>query len=141
MAILLPTKLHTEEKTVHATEQRSPAIEALRGIFIRKYRESLRHIYIDKTGVSTKMPRSHGRSKRGDRLDMALPHGHRLNFTCLAAITDEKKLSSWTFKGAMNTDLFVKWIVDGLSKKQKPGDVLVMDNLSVRNTKRVRGCS
>ena len=127
-----------KKKTGHAAEQRSPAIDQQRGNFIRKCSESLRRIYIDETGVSTKMTRSHGRSKRGERLDMAFPHGRRLNFTCVAAITDEKILSSWTFKGAMNTDLFVKWIVDDLSKKLKPGDVLVMDNLSVHKTKRVR---
>ena len=69
---------------------------------------------------------------------MTLPHGHRLNFTCVAAITDEKMLSSWTFKGAMNTDLFVKWIVDDLPKKLKPGDVLLTDNLSAHKTKRFR---
>ncbi len=127
-----------KKKTGHAAEQRSPAIDQQRGNFIRKCSESVRRIYIDETGVSTKMTRSHGRCKRGERLDMAFPHGHRLNFTCVAAITDEKILSSWTFKGAMNTDLFVKWIVDDLSKKLKPGDVLVMDNLSVHKTKRVR---
>ena len=62
-----------KKKTGHAAEQRSPAIEELRGIFIRKFRESVRNIYNDETGVSTKMTRSHGRSKRGERLDMAFP--------------------------------------------------------------------
>ena len=127
-----------KKKTGHASEQSSPKIEQQRGNFIRKYNESLRYIFVDETGVSTKFTRSHGRCKRGERLDMALPHGHRLNFTCVAAITDKKILSSWTFKGAMNTGLFVKWIVDDLAKKLKPGDILVMDNLSVHKTKSVR---
>ena len=127
-----------KKKTGHASEQRSPKIVCQRGNFVRKFNESLRYIYIDETGVSTRMTRTHGRCKSDERLDMALPHGHRLNFTCVAAITDKKMLSSWTFKGAMTTDLFVQWIVDDLAMKLKPGDTLVMDNLSVHKTKSVQ---
>ncbi len=38
----------------------------------------------------------------------------------------------------MNTDLFVQWVVDALSKKLKPGDELVMYYLSAHKTIRVR---
>ena len=44
-----------KKKTGYAAEQRSPTIERLRGYFIRKCSESLRYIFIDETGVSTKM--------------------------------------------------------------------------------------
>ena len=84
------------------------------------------------------MTRSHGRCESGERLKMAFPHGHRSNLTCVAAITDEEMLSRWIFKGAMNTALFVKWITEDLAAKLMPGDTIVMDNLSVHKTKRVK---
>ncbi len=81
-----------KKKTEHVAKQRRPTIEQQRGNFIRKYNESLRYIFLYETGVTTKMTWSYGRCKRGERLDMALPHGHRLNLTSVAAITDEKML-------------------------------------------------
>ena len=134
-------KRHTitiKKKTGHAAEQTNPKIEKQRGNFIREYPESHRVIFIDETGVSTNMTRSHGRCTSGERLKMAFPHGHRLNLTCVAAITDEEMLSRWIFKGAMNTALFVKWITEDLVAKLRPGDTIVMDNLSVHKTKRVK---
>lgn len=127
-----------KKKTGHAAEQTNPKIEKQRGNFIEEYDESHRVIFIDETGVSTNMTRSHGRCKSGERLKMAYPHGHRLNLTCVAAITDEEMLSRWIFKGAMNTSLFVKWITEELAGKLRPGDTIVMDNLSVHKTKRVK---
>ena len=33
-------------------------------------------IFVDETGASTKMARRYGRAPRGERLRMAVPHGH-----------------------------------------------------------------
>ncbi len=84
------------------------------------------------------MTRSHGRCKVGERLEMPVPHGHRVNLSCVAAISNDKIVSSWTFKGAMNTKKFVLWIKYGLAEHLRPGDTLIMDNLSVHKTKAVR---
>ena len=124
-------------KTGHAAEQSNPKIERQRGNFYTSYDESVRVISIDETGVSTNMTRSKGRCNRNKRLEMALPHGHRLNLTCVAAISDEEMISRWIFTLPMNTKRFVKWIREDLAKKLKNGDVLMMDNLSVHKTKAV----
>lgn len=125
-------------KAGHAAEQSSPKIERQRGNFYRRYDESVRVISIDETGVSTNMTRSKGRCKRDKRLEMALPHGHRLNVTCVAAVSEDEIMSRWAFAGPMNTKRFVKWIREDLAKKLKKGDILLMDNLSVHKTKAVQ---
>ena len=34
--------------------------------------------FIDETGATTRMARRHGRAQRGERLVMAVPHGHKV---------------------------------------------------------------
>lgn len=41
-----------------------------------------RLVFIDETWATTNMMRSHGRSRRGERLRMGYPHGHRKTTTC-----------------------------------------------------------
>ena len=127
-----------KKKTGHAAEQSNPQIAERRAKFFKKIPESGRVIYIDETGVSTSLTRKYGRCKSNERLDMSLPHGHRVNLTCVAAITDEEILSNRIIKGPMNTTRFIEWINRDLGEKLKPGDIVIMDNLSVHKTKAVR---
>ena len=45
-----------------------------------------RLVFVDETGANTAMTRTHGRCPKGQRLVMAVPHGHWKTTTFVAAL-------------------------------------------------------
>ena len=45
-----------------------------------------RLVFIDETWTATNMARTHGRCRRGERLRMGFPHGHRKTTTLIAGL-------------------------------------------------------
>ena len=76
------------------------------------------------------MTRTHGRSPRGQRLVMDVPHGHWKTTTFVAALRAEGLTAPTVVDGAMTGDVFVAYVRQQLVPTLKPGDVVVMDNLS-----------
>jgi transposase len=77
------------------------------------------------------MTRSHGRAPRGQRLVAALPRNHGANLTCLAALTATGVGPSLVFEGALNSVVFGHWVADHLVPTLRPGQIVILDNLSV----------
>ena len=60
-----------------------------------------RLVFIDETGVSTKMARLHGRSMRGERCRAPVPHGHWKTTTFVGALRLSGITAPMTLDGAM----------------------------------------
>ncbi len=84
------------------------------------------------------MARPYGRSPRGRRLVGAVPHGHRKTTTLVAALSSVGMIAPMVIDGAMTGDLFIADVEQVLIPALKPGDVVVMDNLSSHERQRVR---
>lgn len=84
------------------------------------------------------MTRSHGRAPRGHRLVAAVPRNHGRNVTCLAALTATGVGPSLAFEGALNGPVFVQWVREQLVPTLRPGQVVILDNLSVHKTPAAR---
>ena len=56
-------------------------------------------IFVDETGASTKMARQYGRAPRGERLRMALPHGHWATTTLSAGCGSRASQRRWPLMG------------------------------------------
>ena len=95
-------------------------------------------VFLDETGANTKMTRRYGRAPRGQRLIDAVPHGHGKTTTFVAALRWEGMTAPWVIDGAMNGDLFVAYVSKVLVPTLRPGDVVVMDNLSSHKRAEVR---
>lgn len=87
-------------------------------------------VFIDETGANTKMTRRYGRGPRGQRVVDAVPHGHWKTTTFVAALRSEGLVAPMVIDGAMNGDLFVAYAQQVLVPTLRPGDIVVMDNLS-----------
>jgi transposase len=79
---------HTrKKKTDHAQEQDRPDVLSAREAWFEDQLdldpETL--IFVDETGASTKMARRYGRAPLGERLRMAVPHGHWMTTTPASA--------------------------------------------------------
>ena len=93
---------------------------------------------IDETWAKTNMARSHGRCRRGERLRMAVPHGHWKTTTFVAGLTRQGIVAPFVIGGPINRDAFETYVARVLVPKLRPGDIVVMDNLSSHKGPRVR---
>lgn len=95
-------------------------------------------MFIDETWASTKMARTHGRALRGERLRSPIPHGHWKTTTFVGALTLRGFIAPWVLDGAINRTAFETYVARVLVPELKPGDIVVMDNLSSHKGPRVR---
>jgi transposase len=89
-----------------------------------------RLVFIDETWAKTNMTRPRGRSLRGTRLVAAVPNGHWKTTTFLAALRTSGLTAPLVVDGAINGDIFLAYVRQQLVPTLRPGDVVVMDNLS-----------
>ena len=89
-----------------------------------------RLIFLDETAAKTNMTRTHGYSPKGERLAAAAPHGHWNTTTVIGALRSEGFIAPLVIDGALTGELFVAYVEQVLAPELRPGDVVVMDNLS-----------
>lgn len=95
-------------------------------------------VFIDETWATTDMARRHGRCRRGVRLRVGVPHGHRKTTTFVGTLTLRGFIAPWVLHGTVNGTAFETYVAWVLVPELKPGDVVVMDNLSSHKGPRVR---
>ena len=124
------------KKTAHASEQERSDVQVARSVWLRrqawlkKHPEKLQNlIFIDETGLNTKMARLRGRSTKGKRLVSSIPHGHWKTLTCIAALRHDGMTAPWVIDGPMDGAAFITYITTQLAPTLKRGDVVIMDNL------------
>jgi transposase len=78
------------------------------------------------------MDRAHGRSASGERVDGPVPHGHRKMTAVTAAVRLDGVPPSacLAFDGATDSAAFEGYVRACLVPASRPGDIVVMDNLS-----------
>jgi transposase len=86
------------------------------------------------------MDRTHGRAPSGVRVDGPVPHGHWKVVTLTAAVRlgGVPEPACLCFDGATNTACFEAYVGRCLVPALRPGDVVVMDNLSCHKAAGVR---
>ena len=84
------------------------------------------------------MTRSHGRCRRGERLRMGYPHGHRKTTTLVAGLRMTGMVAPMVLDGPINGDWFEAYVGQVLVPDLRPGDVVIMDNLSSHKRDSVR---
>lgn len=123
-----------------ASEQDRPDVAAARA-WRRVLQAGLdpnRLVFIDETWAKTNMIRPRGRSLQGTRLAAKTPHGHWKTTTFVAALRAEGLAAPLVVDGAINGELFLAYVRQTLAPTLRPGDVVVMDNLSSHKRSGVR---
>jgi transposase len=121
-----------EKKVLRAAEQDRPDVAAQR----QEWQEVMlpvpleRFVFLDETWLTTNMTRLYGRAAQGQRLVDAVPHGHWKTTTFLAALRWTGLTAPMVIDGAINGDLFCAYVEKVLVPQLRPGDIVVLDNLS-----------
>lgn len=133
-------ELPAQKKSLHAAERDSEANQKRRVEFLEKIRSvpPERLIYLDESGVTTQMTRLYARSRDGARIHEAAPQGHWKILTILGAISTRGMIATMTIEEATDADIFLAYLDHCLCPELRPGDVVVMDNLSSHKVKQVR---
>ncbi len=97
-----------------------------------------RLVFVDETGTHTRMTPLYARAPRGERAYGHVPRNHTRNTTLIAALTLEGLDAPMVLEGAMDRAAFVAWLTHFLLPTLAPGQVVVMDNLSVHKGGQVR---
>ncbi|WP_013628286.1 IS630 family transposase [Rubinisphaera brasiliensis] len=115
-----------------ASEQHRPVVARRRATW--KIRQPglnpERLVFFDETWAKTNMTRPRGRVFNGKRLIAHTPHGHWKTTTFLAGLRTTGLVAPLVVDGAINGDMFVAYVKQQLTKALRPGDIVILDNLS-----------
>ena len=76
------------------------------------------------------MTRLRGRAPRGRRLLAKAPHGHWRTTTMISSVRLDGSTACMTIEGATDTAVFQAYVREILCPSLRPGDIVIMDNLS-----------
>ena len=140
MALLPPPRRDAQKKTARAEEQDRPDVLSRRqaGFDGQLYLDPDRLVFIDETWASTNMARTHGRAPRGHRLRAPVPFGHWKTTTFVGGLRRSGLVAPMVLDGPISRDAFEAYVEQVLVPDLRPGDIVIMDNLSSHKGPRVR---
>ena len=119
---------------MHAKEQTRPDVASSREIWraFQPFLEPDRMVFLDETCLKTDMTTRYGRAPRSQRCVDHAPGRRWSTTTLLTAIRSEGLIeaATMTCPGAINGELFEASVEQFLAPALRPGDIVVMDNLS-----------
>lgn len=88
--------------------------------------------------MKTNLTRTHGRCPRGQRLIAKVPCGHWKTLTFVAALRCDGIVAPCVLRQPVNAVSFLAWVTQFLVPTLRPGDVVIMDNLSSHKRQAIR---
>jgi transposase len=85
---------------------------------------------LDESGARTNLTRLRGRAQRGERVKASCPAGHWQTLTMISSIRLDGSTACMALEGATDTEAFRAYVREVLAPALRPGDIVVMDNLS-----------
>jgi transposase len=95
-----------------------------------------RYVFVDECGMQTNRTPRHARAPRGQRAYGHVPRNHHKNTTLIAALTGQGMGECMALEGATDAEAFVAYLTHFLVPSLRPGQVVVLDNLSVHKDAR-----
>lgn len=95
-------------------------------------------VFVDESGTHTGMTPRYGRAPRGQRVVGSAPRNRGPNVTLLAALTPGGIGPALVVEGAADRLAFMAYLREALIPKLRPGQTVVLDNLSVHKGEEIR---
>ena len=97
-----------------------------------------RLIFLDECGSHIALTPLYGRAPRGQRAFGLVPRNRGKNTTLIAGLSLAGIQAPLILEGAVDTDVFERYVEHLLAPTLSPGSVVVLDNLSVHTSLRAR---
>jgi transposase len=110
-------------------------------------RDPAQFVFVDESGTHTSLTRLYGWAPHDERATGSVPRNHGKNITLVAALAPDGLQTPWMIEGAMDTETFEWYITEQLAPTLRPGQIVVLDNLSAHKAASIReaieacGCS
>jgi transposase len=95
-------------------------------------------VFLDESGVRTDLIRRYGRGRRGVRVMDTAPDGRWQTTTFLAGLRVDGLIAPAVFDGPIDTASFTAWVEQQLVPALRPGDLVILDNLSCHRSPAVQ---
>ena len=120
------------KKSLFASEQDRPKVTRRRLQWQQRQTkvDPKRLVFIDETWAKTNMTPIRGRCVVGQRLVAKVPHSHRKTLTFVAALRCDGIYAPCLLDRPINAVSFCLYVEQFLVPTLRPGDVVIMDNLS-----------
>jgi transposase len=117
---------------LHASEQEREDVQAARRAWseAQGVMDIEKLVFIDETWTSTSMTRRYGRAPRGQRCIASAPHGRWQSTTFVAGLRHQQLTAPMVADGPMDGELFLAYVRQFLCPTLRPGDIVILDNLS-----------
>src|SRR3712207_2912834 len=129
--------MEQKKRSVGAAE-RDEWLRAAWRVTLAQHIDPERLVFVDEMGTHTSLSPIYAYSPRGQRAYCSVPRNRGPNTTLLSCMSVEGMGSSLTVEGATNRDVFEAYVERVLSPELRPGQVMVMDNLTTHKGERVR---
>jgi transposase len=100
--------------------------------------DAQRLVFVDEMGTNTSLGLIYAYSLRGYRAYAKVPRNRAPNTTLLSSMSLEGMGPSLAVEGSINRDVFEVCVERVLAATLRPGQIVVMDNLSTHKGKRVK---
>jgi transposase len=102
--------------------------------------EPQRLVFLDESGIDTRLARIHARAAKGQRALGKVPCGHWERLTVIGALTLDGVAASMSIAAATTGAVFLAFVEQVLlpALRQRPDAIVVMDNLGAHKAERVR---
>lgn len=97
-----------------------------------------RLLFLDECGINTTMHRRFGRAPRGERAVGVVPRNWKHNTSVVGALSLQGVQAVMTLPGALDTAAFEVFVQNILVPTLVPGQILILDNLSVHKSHTVQ---
>jgi transposase len=125
-------KITRKKKSLRAREQLDPEAIARR----REWGERTagidpdRFVFLDESNAKTTMTRAYGRAPRGERVVDHVPAGKYHSTTMMGAVRRDGTVAAMVYQGGTDVAAMEAFAGGDLRGMVRPGDIVVMDNLS-----------
>jgi transposase len=137
--------MEPKKRSVGAAE-RDEFLRAAWRVMVAARTQASRFVFVDECSTNTSLSPLYAWSPKGQRARCRVPRNYGPNVTLLASMTHEGIGPCLVVEGATTREVFETYIEQMLRPELRPGQVVVMDNLSSHKGERVhklieeRGC-
>src|SRR4051794_39537083 len=132
-----------EEKTLQAAERDREDVAEARAAWRAELAgvDPARLVFIDETGIDTRMTRPYARAARGERAVGKVPRGRWERLTVIGPPARDGLVASGGVAAATGTAVFLAFAEEVLipALRDRPDALVVMDNLGAHKAEAVRG--
>ena len=131
-ALAVDPKKKVLEASERKEEERSQWREQTKELDASKF------VFLDESGSNIALTRLYARAPKGQRAHGSIPRNRGKNRTLIASLTLGGMGEALILDGAANTEIFEIYIEQILAPSLQPGQMVIMDNLSIHKGNKVR---